>query len=188
VSSVTPTLRAAGLSDVGAQRVVNEDRFFADAGRGIFMVIDGVGGQAAGGRAADTALAIICTQLASGSGTAADRVRDAIAAANNEVHRQASTRPEWKGMACVLTLAVVDGERAVIGHVGDTRPEVQVLPAHVRDAQGEYGGSRPIRRSAHPSGRGAGAASDPRRNRQAVGYRKSVDTAIRSDSNRDAGH
>lgn len=121
MSTATTTLRAAGLSDVGAQRVVNEDRFFADAGRGIFMVIDGVGGQAAGGRAADTALAIVCTQLASGSGTPADRLRNAIAAANNEVHRQASTRPEWKGMACVLTLALVDAGRAVIGHVGDTR-------------------------------------------------------------------
>ena len=121
MNTATADLRAAGLSDVGAQRVVNEDRFFADAGRGIFIVIDGVGGQAAGGRAADTALAIICTQLASGSGAAADRVRNAIAAANNEIHRQAATRPEWKGMACVLTLAVIEGERAVIGHVGDTR-------------------------------------------------------------------
>ena len=113
--------RAAGLTDVGAQRVVNEDRFFADAGRGIFIVIDGVGGQAAGGRAADTALAIMCTQLASRSGAAADRVREAIAAANNEIHRQAATRPEWQGMACVLTVALLEGERAVVGHVGDTR-------------------------------------------------------------------
>lgn len=119
-NAVTP-FRAAGLTDVGAQRVVNEDRFFADAGRGIFIVIDGVGGQAAGGRAADTALAIMCTQLASRSGSAADRVREAIAAANNEIHRQAAARPEWQGMACVLTVALVEGERAVVGHVGDTR-------------------------------------------------------------------
>ena len=121
MTTAVPSLRAAGLTDVGAQRVVNEDRFFADAGRGIFIVIDGVGGQAAGGRAADTALAILCTRLASRSGTAADRVREAIAAANDEIHRQAATRPEWQGMACVLTVAVVEGERAVVGHVGDTR-------------------------------------------------------------------
>ena len=121
MTSVVPGLRAAGLTDVGAQRVVNEDRFFADAGRGIFIVIDGVGGQAAGGRAADTALAIMCTRLASRSGAATDRVRDAITAANDEIHRQAATRPEWQGMACVLTVAVVEGERAVVGHVGDTR-------------------------------------------------------------------
>ena len=48
-------------------------------------------------------------------------MREAIAAANNEIHRQASTRPEWQGMACVLTVALVEGERAVVGHVGDTR-------------------------------------------------------------------
>lgn len=121
MTNAVPSLRAAGLTDVGAQRVVNEDRFFSDAGRGIFIVIDGVGGQAAGGRAADTALAIMCTRLASRSGAAADRVREAIAAANDEIHRQAATRPEWQGMACVLTVAVVEGERAVVGHVGDTR-------------------------------------------------------------------
>jgi serine/threonine protein phosphatase PrpC len=49
VTNAVRPFRAAGLTDVGAQRVVNEDRFFADAGRGIFIVIDGVGGQAAGG-------------------------------------------------------------------------------------------------------------------------------------------
>ena len=30
-------------------------------------------------------------------------------------------RPEWNGMACVLTVAVVDDGRAIVGHVGDTR-------------------------------------------------------------------
>jgi serine/threonine protein phosphatase PrpC len=58
-------LRAAGVTDVGNQRDVNEDRFYSDPERGIFTVIDGVGGQAAGGRAADTALDVIRTQLAS---------------------------------------------------------------------------------------------------------------------------
>jgi hypothetical protein len=48
-------------------------------------------------------------------------VRDAIAIANNEIHRAAVLRPEWKGMACVLTVVVVDDARAVVGHVGDTR-------------------------------------------------------------------
>ena len=49
-------LRAAGLTDAGRQREVNEDRFWCDAERGVFAVIDGVGGQAAGGKAADVAL------------------------------------------------------------------------------------------------------------------------------------
>ena len=121
MTTAVRNFRAAGLTDVGAQRVVNEDRFHVDQDRGIFIVVDGVGGQAAGGRAADTALEIIRTRLADGSGASATRVREAIAAANNEIHRQASTRPEWRGMACVLTVAVIQDARAVIGHVGDTR-------------------------------------------------------------------
>lgn len=115
------TLRAAGATDVGCQRDVNEDRFHVDPDRGVFIVIDGVGGQAAGGRAADTALDVVRARLTSGNGAVTRRLREAITAANNEVHRQAASRPEWRGMACVLTVAVIDGERAVIGHVGDTR-------------------------------------------------------------------
>jgi len=116
-----PRLSAAGASDVGRQRQVNEDRFHVDAGRGIFIVVDGVGGQAAGGKAADTAIATLRERLERQNGPVADRIRDAITAANNEIHRQAALRPEWSGMACVLTVAVVDADRAVVGHVGDTR-------------------------------------------------------------------
>src|SRR5204863_4015205 len=54
-------------------------------------------------------------------GTVADRVREAITVANNEIHRVAALRPEWHGMACVLTVAVVEEGRAIVGHVGDTR-------------------------------------------------------------------
>src|SRR4051812_45626164 len=39
-------LRASGDTDAGLQRDVNEDRFHIDLARGLFMVIDGVGGQA----------------------------------------------------------------------------------------------------------------------------------------------
>ena len=115
------TLRAAGATDVGVQRDVNEDRYLSDPDRGIFTVIDGVGGQAAGGRAADTALDVIRARLTNGNGAVPNRIREAITLANNEVHRQAASRPEWRGMACVLTAVMIDGDRAVIGHVGDTR-------------------------------------------------------------------
>jgi serine/threonine protein phosphatase PrpC len=55
------------------------------------------------------------------TGTMADRAREAIALANNEIHRAAELRQEWNGMACVLTLVIVDDGCAVVGHVGDTR-------------------------------------------------------------------
>jgi serine/threonine protein phosphatase PrpC len=100
---------------------VNEDRVHVDVPRGLFMVIDGVGGQAAGGKAADIALTMLRTRLERETGAVVDRVREAIAIANNEIHRAARSRPEWNGMACVLTVVVVNDGRAIAGHVGDTR-------------------------------------------------------------------
>ena len=113
--------RAAGDTDPGLQRQVNEDRFHIDPDRGLFMVVDGIGGQAAGGKAADVAIAMLRKRLERETGPVADRVREAITVANNEIFRVASLRPEWQGMACVLTVAVIEGTQATIGHVGDTR-------------------------------------------------------------------
>src|SRR5512138_2436983 len=115
------TLIAAGQTDSGLQRNVNEDRFHCDAARGLFLVIDGVGGQAAGGKAADVALSMFRKRLEPDSGSTAERIREAITDANNEIYRLACTRRQWRGMACVLTVAVVGNGRATIGHVGDTR-------------------------------------------------------------------
>jgi serine/threonine protein phosphatase PrpC len=114
-------LKAAGDTDPGLQREVNEDRFHFDVARRLFMVIDGVGGQAAGGKAADTAVSMLRSRLERETGPVVERLREAITVANNEVHRVAGLRPEWHGMACVLTVVVVDDTRAIVGHVGDTR-------------------------------------------------------------------
>src|SRR5215208_2129521 len=71
-------LRAAAASDPGRQREVNEDRLYCDAERGVFAVIDGVGGQAAGGKAADVAQSILKEYLGRDLGSAANRLRDGI--------------------------------------------------------------------------------------------------------------
>jgi serine/threonine protein phosphatase PrpC len=112
---------AAGDTHPGLQREVNEDRFHVDPARGLFIVVDGVGGQAAGGKAADLAMRMLRARLERETGAVGDRVREAIAIANNEIFRAAGQRTEWLGMACVLTVAVVEDGRAVVGHVGDTR-------------------------------------------------------------------
>jgi serine/threonine protein phosphatase PrpC len=102
-------------------RTNNEDVALADAERGIFGVIDGVGGQAAGELAAAIAREVILQRLARPLGTPSERVREAIAIANNEIFRRAGTSPELAGMTCVLTLAVVNDGRVTVGHVGDSR-------------------------------------------------------------------
>ena len=114
-------LRCAGGTHPGLVRSNNEDRFYCDPGRGILLVVDGIGGHAAGEKAADIAVNMVRSRLERETGTASERIREAITVANNEIFRLARTNPDWHGMACVLTVAVVEDGSAVIGHVGDSR-------------------------------------------------------------------
>ncbi|HTL46074.1 MAG TPA: protein phosphatase 2C domain-containing protein [Vicinamibacterales bacterium] len=118
---VRAAFNSAGASDPGLQREINEDRYHEDPIRGLFIVVDGIGGQAAGEKAAETALSMVRTRLERETGLVEDRVREAIGLANDHIYRLASSRPEWRGMACVLTVAVASEGDVVIGHVGDTR-------------------------------------------------------------------
>ena len=163
-------LNCGAATDAGLVRELNEDRYWMDPARGAFLVVDGVGGQAAGERAAEIAVAAIragvggtdhrlswsvmppaARQAIGGTehrlgwsvmppmarvreaigGTdyrlswsvmpPAARVREAIAAANNRIYAAALENPELAGMACVLTLALVEGGQVTVGHVGDSR-------------------------------------------------------------------
>jgi len=114
-------LRYAGASDLGRIRTNNEDAWHADLERGVFLVVDGMGGHAAGEKAAEIAVEQVCARLERRTGSAERRVREAIATANNEILRAAGEHPEWQGMACVMTLALVEDGHAVVGHVGDSR-------------------------------------------------------------------
>jgi serine/threonine protein phosphatase PrpC len=114
-------LAAAAGTNPGRQREQNEDRYHLDAAAGIFLVVDGVGGEAAGEVAAQIAVQTILNRLARQDGLAEVRVREAITLANRDILRQARERPERTGMACVLTLGVLEGRQLTIGHVGDSR-------------------------------------------------------------------
>jgi serine/threonine protein phosphatase PrpC len=119
--SVTVGWRSGVASDPGLLRSNNEDRVYADDTSGIFLVVDGMGGRAAGELAAHTAAQVIPQKFGSPEGDVAERVREAITAANNEIYRLAQEREEWHGMGCVLTLAVMHEDQITLGHVGDSR-------------------------------------------------------------------
>lgn len=112
---------AACLSDPGRERDNNEDRVLCDPERGIYAVVDGVGGESAGEVAAQTAVEILQARLSRRTTDAARLVREAVALANKQIYERAQANPALTGMACVLTVAVVDGAQVTIGHVGDSR-------------------------------------------------------------------
>ena len=113
------------VSDPGRMRSENQDRAYADDELGIFLVVDGLGGHAAGEKAAETAVEIIRAEMSGTKpkhgGDARSRIRQAISAANNRICDEAATNETWRGMACVLTLALISDEKVFVGHVGDSR-------------------------------------------------------------------
>ncbi len=121
MKSATVTWRAGVASDAGLQRPTNEDRVYMDEAAGVFLVVDGLGGHAGGEMAAETAVRAIVESLAANDGSPADRISAAIAAANNRIFELALEHEKWRGMACVLTLALAHEDRVTVGHVGDSR-------------------------------------------------------------------
>jgi PPM family protein phosphatase len=113
-------LKAWGDTHPGI-RENNEDRILCEPDRGIFVVADGMGGEAAGEVAAQQAVDAIAARLHQETGSAERRIKEAIAGANNEIFRLAERNQSWRGMACVLTVAIIENGMLHIGHVGDSR-------------------------------------------------------------------
>jgi PPM family protein phosphatase len=110
-----------GTATDPGQRAVNEDRVYANPAAGVFLVVDGLGGHAAGERAAQTAVEVIAREVQTGAGNPEQRIRRSITAANNEIFRIGHEDPECSGMGCVLTLALLAEGTVTVGHVGDSR-------------------------------------------------------------------
>ncbi|MBL8177164.1 MAG: serine/threonine-protein phosphatase, partial [Bryobacterales bacterium] len=113
--------RSHAATDPGHVRRRNEDAVFADDGLGIYIVVDGMGGQNAGHVAAQIAMEKLKARLERKTGTAERRIREAIALANNAIHEDGQRNAEHAGMGCVLTVALIEDGQLYYGHVGDTR-------------------------------------------------------------------
>ena len=129
-------VEVAGKTDVGCVRTNNEDNFGYDLRHGIFVVCDGMGGQAAGEVASklgvDTLLAYfrngqpaaetpqtITTQDGlSGRGRA---LASAVSLANKTIYEAGQQQPAQTGMGSTVVAALVDDNALSIANVGDSR-------------------------------------------------------------------
>jgi protein phosphatase len=114
----------AGLTDRGRLRPHNEDSLLVEAERGLFAVADGMGGHAAGEVASHLAIEAVRSALSGDPPAERDmpaRLRDAIEEANRRIAEQIEQQPECRGMGTTLVVAVSDGPRCWIAHIGDSR-------------------------------------------------------------------
>jgi serine/threonine protein phosphatase PrpC len=124
--SAATKINAASVSDRGLneKRPLNEDSFFSDVERGIFVVADGVGGAEAGEVASQTAVEVLSEafrhQLADGD-DAEDLMELAIQRANHSIHQLSIEHPKFSSMATTVVALHLESGRATFGHVGDSR-------------------------------------------------------------------
>ena len=116
-------LRAGWLTDQGRTRTKNEDAVFADPGRKVFVVADGLGGCPGGEVASRIAAKQIGDALVRLDRTAPAEagVRDSVAKANRAVIEKAAADPRLSGMGTTVVLAVGLDDTFLVAHVGDSR-------------------------------------------------------------------
>jgi protein phosphatase len=118
-------LEAAAITDRGLneKRPLNEDSMLSDAERRIFAVADGVGGAQAGEVASRTAIEILEGAFRDHrpEDDAEDLLEIAIQRANDTIHRMSRENAGMAMMATTIVALHLDGLRATVGHVGDSR-------------------------------------------------------------------
>lgn len=125
-----------GLTDVGRVRTNNEDSFRILEALHLFVLSDGMGGEAHGEVASSMAVESIvnyCAEATDDSGMILDgaagehwaektkRLQSAVYLANSRIYESAQKNPEQRGMGATLTAAWFDNGRLSIAHVGDSR-------------------------------------------------------------------
>lgn len=134
-------VRMCGKTDVGCVRQNNEDNFFmADLidgftplpneiltrpisdNRVLLVVADGMGGAAAGEVASELAVKGLKEEFLHFPGVGSpERLMRAIQQTNQHIWETGNRHVQYRGMATTLTAALIEGSKAYIAEVGDSR-------------------------------------------------------------------
>jgi protein phosphatase len=130
------TWRSVAVTDVGMKREHNEDSFLVNEDLGLYVVCDGMGGHAGGETASRLAVQTIERELISArlrpddpfasraplaESPLASALREAVEGACAAVFRTSKMNPELHGMGTTCISLLINGEHALVGHVGDSR-------------------------------------------------------------------
>jgi len=129
-------LTVSSRSHPGSVRTINEDVALWDAGLGLLVVADGMGGHNAGevaSRLAVDTVRSVLEQSADGDDITwpfgvdpalsftGNRLRTAVKMANARVHGAAQEDEEYTGMGTTIVAALVEGSQVTYAGVGDSR-------------------------------------------------------------------
>jgi len=124
-----------GTSDTGRHRKHNEDWYLCNPKERLFLVADGIGGQASGEIASKEAIKSIeefvirsrsedltwPMSYRQGLSLEQNRLLAATTLANHRIHGLANQNPAMKGMGTTLVGFIIEGDRLALVNVGDSR-------------------------------------------------------------------
>jgi PPM family protein phosphatase len=129
-------IQTGARTDLGRVRKNNEDSYQIESELRLFVLSDGMGGEAHGEVASNLAVQAIVTHCQQAENSRAtpifgdpqpdvsertNRLASAIHLANRKVFEMASANPEQKGMGATIVAAWMEGQKLSIAHVGDSR-------------------------------------------------------------------
>jgi protein phosphatase len=129
-------IAGGGVTDVGRVRVNNEDCFKIVEPLNLFVLSDGMGGEAHGEIASAMAVETVVKHCLDMEANPAARVigptqpdwsartkrlSTAVHLANRKIFKSAEENPDQHGMGATLTAAWIEGAKLSVAHVGDSR-------------------------------------------------------------------
>jgi len=131
-------IESGARSDVGRVRKNNEDSFRAEPSMELFVLSDGMGGQASGEIASALAVETVvqhcrtavasengappfCGEPVPGLSDRTNRLASAIRLANHRIFESGASNPARKGMGATIVSCWITDRRLSLAHVGDSR-------------------------------------------------------------------
>lgn len=132
---VEDALEIVSQTNPGMVRSHNEDSVAQEAGCGLVVLADGMGGYNAGEVASGIAVSVVATEIrqrlqdasptdrdeATGEELGVVLLRDNIRKANVSIFQAAQSQPQYAGMGTTIVSGLFYDNRVVAGHVGDSR-------------------------------------------------------------------
>jgi len=124
-----------GTSDIGRNRSHNEDWYLCNPEEKLFLVADGIGGQASGEMASKEAIRgieefVVRSRSEDLTWPIAfrkdlsleqNRLLAAATLANHRIHELANQNPSMEGMGTTLVGVIIEGDRLALVNIGDSR-------------------------------------------------------------------
>ncbi|MEQ3346151.1 Stp1/IreP family PP2C-type Ser/Thr phosphatase [Peptoniphilus senegalensis] len=119
-------MKVVSATNVGNYRKNNEDFYFVNESKNLYILADGMGGHLAGERASKMATDIIASDFEKSKEI--ERIEDAIEIlsssirdANREIFKSSEENEDYRGMGTTVSAGVILGDVLVYSNVGDSR-------------------------------------------------------------------